>query len=259
MTLPTPSNPFKAALCAGRPQIGLWQALGSPYTAEICATAGFDWLLLDAEHGPNTLSTILPQLQAIAGHPSHPVVRLPAGETRLIKQYLDIGAASLLIPFVESAEQAQALVAAVRYPPDGVRGVASGLVRASRWGLRSDYLHAADLEICLLLQIETPRGVENLDAILDVEGVDGVFIGPADLSAAMGHRGDPGHEAVQAEIAHAIGRIRARGRAAGILATDPAHIRRYRELGCVFVAVGSDVAILAQGARALASNHIERS
>jgi len=244
-------NPFKAAIGRMQPQLGLWQALGSPYTAEICATAGFDWLLFDGEHGPNDVPSLLAQLQAVNGYGCPPVARPPAGETRLIKQYLDIGFTSLLIPFVETEAQARQLVAAVRYPPEGVRGVASGLVRASRWGRIPGYLDRASEEICLIVQIESPLGLENLEAIARVEGVDGVFLGPADLSAALGRRGAPDHPDVRETIERAIEAIRAAGKPAGILCADPALARRYVERGCVFVAVGSDVGLLAMGAGAL--------
>jgi 4-hydroxy-2-oxoheptanedioate aldolase len=247
-----PLNAFKAALAAGRPQIGLWQALASPYTAEICAGSGFDWLLFDGEHAPNSIPALLAQLQAVAPYPAHPVGRLPVGATHLIKQYLDIGFTTLLVPLVESVEQAQELVRATRYAPAGVRGVGSAIARASRWNRIGNYLDEADDQICLLVQIESAAGIEHLDAIAAVPGVDGVFIGPSDLSAALGHRGDPGHTAVQTVIDAAIGRIRAAGKAAGILTADPTLAARYLELGCTFVAVGTDVVLLARSSDALA-------
>ena len=245
------NNGFKAALRADCVQIGLWQALASPYTAEICATSGFDWLLFDGEHGPNDVPSLLAQLQAVNGYPVHAVARPPAGETWLIKQYLDIGFTTLLIPFVETAEQARALVAAVRYPPAGVRGVASGLVRASRWNHIAGYLDRADDEICLLVQVETPAALANLAAIVAVDGVDGVFLGPADLSAALGHRGQPEHPAVVARIEGAIAAIVVAGKPAGILTANLDLARRYVGLGCRFVAVGSDVGLLATSASGL--------
>ena len=244
-------NRFKAALREGRLQIGLWQALANSYTAEISASADFDWLLFDGEHAPNDVSSLLTQLQAVAAYSSHPVARPPCGEAWLIKQYLDIGFTSLLVPFVETSGQAKALVAAMRYPPKGVRGVASGLVRASRWNRIPDYLVQADSEVCLLVQIESPAGLENLSSIAGTEGVDGVFLGPADLSAAVGRLGEPDHPEVQSRIERAIGEILASGKPAGIFAADPALADRYIEMGCSFVAVGSDVALLARGARAL--------
>lgn len=247
------ANPFKRALSAGETQIGLWAALASPYTAEICAGAGFDWLLIDGEHAPNDLRSILAQLQAVAPYPAHPVVRPPVGDTHLIKQLLDIGAQSLLVPMVDTAEQAAELVRATRYPPQGVRGVGSGLARAARWNRVPNYLERAGDGICLLVQIETRLGLENLDAIAAVPGVDGVFIGPSDLSAALGHIGRPEHPEVQAAIEGGIARIRAAGKAAGILIGDEALLRRYLAQGCQFVAVGTDVTLLARGAEALAA------
>jgi len=250
--MPSLTNTFKAALQRNEPQFGLWLGLADSYSAEICAGVGFDWLLIDGEHAPNDVRTILGQLQAIAAYPVHPVVRPPIGDVHLLKQLLDIGAQSLLIPLVESAEYARQLVSATRYPPNGIRGVASALARAARWGRVPNYLDAADAEICLLVQIETRKGLAALDEIAAVEGVDGVFIGPADLSAALGHRGNPTHPDVQAAIEDAISRIRAAGKAPGILVTDEALARRYLSLGCTFVAVGLDVSLLARAARDLA-------
>ncbi len=248
----TPTNAFKSALAQQRQQIGLWLGLADPYSAELCAGAGFDWLLLDGEHAPNDVRTLLAQLQAVAPYPSHPIIRPPIGDTVLIKQMLDIGVQTLLVPMVESADQAAALVAATRYPPAGVRGVGSALARASRWNRCSDYLQEADAQICLLVQVESKKGLDNLDAITSVDGVDGVFIGPADLSAALGHRGNPGHPDVQQAIEHAIRRIVALGKAAGILSADEKLARRYLELGCTFVAVGVDTSLLARSTRLLA-------
>jgi len=244
-------NSFKQTIAAGAPQIGLWQALASPYTAEICAGAGFDWLLLDVEHAPNDLRTVLSQLQAVAPYAVEPVVRLPTGDPVLIKQYLDIGARTLLIPMVESAAQATELVRATRYPPHGIRGIGSAIGRASRWNRTPNYLHTAHEDICLLLQVESVAGLAALDAIAATEGVDGVFIGPSDLSAALGQIGNPGHPEVRAAIEGAIARIRGAGKAAGILMADETAARRYLELGASFVAVGTDVTILARGAEAL--------
>jgi len=238
-------NHFKQALAEKRLQLGLWQALASPVTAELCAGAGFDWLLLDGEHGPSDIPMLLAQLQAVAPFPAtHPIGRVPVGETHIIKQYLDIGFQTLLVPMVETAEQAAGLVRACRYPPDGVRGVGSGIVRASAYNRTAGYLADADAQICLLVQVETRTGVENLKAIAETPGVDGVFIGPADLSAALGHRGQPGHPAVQAVIEASLSTIRNAGKAAGILMADAALARRYIDLGFTFVAVGSDVGLL---------------
>lgn len=246
------TNPFKASLARGEKQVGLWQALANPYTTEICAGAGFDWLLFDGEHGPSDIPLLLAQLQAAAAYPVHPVARPPVGETSLIKQYLDIGFQTLLVPFVETSEQAVELVRAMRYPPAGVRGIGAGLARAARWSRVPGYLDRADSEMCLLVQIESVRGLDNLDAIAAVDGVDGVFVGPADLSAAFGHRGHPEHPAMIARAEAAIAMIRAAGKAAGILAVDPALAARYVALGCTFVAVGTDVGLLANGSAGLA-------
>ena len=248
----TPSNAFKQAIAAEGAQIGLWLGLADPYTAELCATGGFDWLLVDGEHGPNDLRSMLGALQAIAPYPSHPVVRIPKGDTALIKQVLEIGATTVLVPMVESADEAQALVRAMRYPPAGVRGVGSGLARSSRWGAHTGYLHEANNQVCLLVQVETVGALAQIDAIAAVEGVDGVFIGPADLSASMGHLGKPGHPEVRAAIEHAFSRILAAGKAPGILATDEKLARHWIGLGARFVAVGVDATLLAQAARSLA-------
>lgn len=246
-------NAFKKVIAAKRPQIGLWQALAAPYTAEICAGAGFDWLLIDAEHGPNDIPLVLSQLQAVAASSAEPVVRLPAADVVLVKQYLDIGARSLLIPMIESAAGATEMVKATRYPPHGNRGIGSAIGRASRWNRMANYLYEAHEDICLLLQIESNAGLSHLEEIANVDGVDGIFIGPSDLAADLGHLGDPGHREVQEAIEDALHRIAACGKPSGILIADEALARRYIELGASFVAVGTDVTILARGAEALAA------
>ncbi|TLG89246.1 4-hydroxy-2-oxoheptanedioate aldolase [Pseudomonas edaphica] len=233
-------------------QIGLWLGLADAYCAELAANAGFDWLLIDGEHAPNQLHSMLGQLQAIAPYPSQALIRPVIGDSALIKQLLDIGAQTLLVPMVESAAQARELVRAMRYPPQGIRGVGSALARASRWNSIACYLDQADEQMCLLVQIESLEGLANLDAIAAVDGVDGVFIGPADLSASMGHRGNPGHVDVQAAIEDAIKRIVQAGKAAGILSADEGLARRYIELGATFVAVGVDTTVLMRGLQALA-------
>lgn len=249
-------NQFKHQLKAGRAQIGLWLSMADPYLAETSATAGFDWLLVDGEHAPNDLRTTLAALQAIAPYRSAPVVRAVNGDVHRIKQLLDIGAQTLLVPMVDTAQQARDLVAATRYPPAGIRGVGSAVGRASRWSARADYLQVADGEVCLLVQAETVAALRNLPAICDVDGVDGVFIGPADLAASMGHRGQPGHPEVQAAIEEAMRTIVAAGKAAGTLTSDPQLARRYLELGCTFVAVGVDVLLFASAARQLAARFL---
>jgi 4-hydroxy-2-oxoheptanedioate aldolase len=247
-----PANEFKRALAAGRQQIGLWASLANAYTTEIVAGAGFDWIVLDGEHSPNDPVTILPQLQAAAPYPVMPVIRPAWNDTVLIKRYLDVGAQSLLVPYVQDGEEAARAVAAIRYPTRGVRGVA-GVTRASRFGRVKDYAKRAEESLCLLVQIETRDGLANLEAIAKTDGVDGVFIGPADLAAALGHLGDSGHADVQKAIQDAIKRIRACGKPAGILATDEASARRYIEWGTTFTAVGLDAMILARGAESLAA------
>lgn len=243
--MPAPKNTFKQALREKRTQIGFWQALANPYTVEISADAGYDWLLLDAEHAPNDIPLLVAQLQAMKGSASHAVIRPPIGETWIVKQLLDIGAQTLLIPMVDSRELAQAMVQAVRYPPHGVRGVGAALARASRFNRIPDYLQTANDEICLLLQIESRAGLAALDDIASTEGVDGVFIGPADLAADMGFLGRPGAPEVQAEVEKALARIQSHGKAAGILIGDLALAKRYVELGATFVAIGNDVTLFA--------------
>ncbi|AMD02206.1 aldolase/citrate lyase family protein [Halomonas chromatireducens] len=245
-------NDFKRRLLGGEPLAGIWLGLANPYVAELAATAGFDWLLVDGEHAPNDLASLLGQLQAIAPYASAPVVRPPEGSAALLKQYLDVGVQNLLIPMVETADQAAELVAATRYPPQGVRGMGSALARASRWGQIEDYLERADDEICLILQLESPRALANLEAIAAVDGVDGLFVGPADLSAAMGYRGDPGHPEVRTVIDDAIVRIRAAGKVAGIISLCEEEARGYQAAGCGFVGVGVDALLLAQALRDLA-------
>jgi 4-hydroxy-2-oxoheptanedioate aldolase len=252
----TPVNPFKQALKNKQAQIGLWLGLANAYSAEICALAGFDWLLIDGEHAPNDLRSIQAQLQTIAAYPhSHAIARVPLGETALIKQYLDLGVQTLLVPMVDTPEHAAQLVRACRYPQDdglgGVRGMAGA--RASRWGHYADYQKRANDEVCLLVQAESALALQNLDAIAATPGVDGVFIGPADLSASLGHVGNPGHPNVQAAIEDAIARIVQAGKAPGILTSDETQARHYLSLGALFVAVGLDTQILMRQTTALAA------
>ncbi|MBK4999966.1 2-keto-3-deoxy-L-rhamnonate aldolase [Pseudomonas sp. S31] len=248
---------FRQALAGGRTQIGLWLGLGDAYTAELCASAGFDWVLIDAEHGPNDLRSILAILQSLAAYPGNPVVRLPHGDPALIKQILETGALSLMVPMVDTAEQARDLVSAMRYPPQGIRGVGCGLARSSRWGADSRYLTEANDRVCLLAQVETVEGLANLAQIVGVDGVDGVFFGPADLSASMGLIGQPGHPDVVAAIENAIDTVVRAGKAAGVLSTDPVLAARYRDRGARFVAVGVDASLLAQSTRTLLSQFRE--
>jgi 4-hydroxy-2-oxoheptanedioate aldolase len=248
-----PLNNFKRAIQAGRQQIGLWVALANAYSAEIVAGSGFDWLLVDGEHSPNDPPTVLPQLQAIAAYPATCAIVRPAWNDKvLIKRYLDIGVQTLLVPYVQTEEEALAAAAATRFPVAGVRGVA-GVTRASRFGRVSHYANRAHEEICVLVQIETREGLLNLEKIALVDGVDGVFIGPADLAAGLGHLGNPQHPDVQAAIKDAIGRIRACHKPAGILATDDDTARRYIEWGTTFTAVGLDAMVLARETEKLAA------
>ena len=244
-------NSFKSALAEGQSQIGLWLAMADPYSAEICAGSGFDWLLLDGEHSPLDLRTMLAQLQAVAPYPTHAVVRPPTGDPVLIKQMLDIGAQSLLIPMVETPKQAEMLVRATRYPPQGFRGVGAGIARAARWGRVEHYLDRANEEVCLLLQVETRSGLENLEAIASTEGVDGVFLGAADLSASLGHIGQPQHPHVVAAMEKAIKTILVHGKAPGVLATDEAVAASYLAQGARFVAVGVDALLLVKATQDL--------
>ena len=247
-----PQNRFKHALKAGKAQIGLWSSLSSNYSVEVIAGAGFDWILLDCEHSPNDLENLLTQLQAAAPYPTHPVVRVPWNDMVTIKRVLDIGAQSLLVPYVSTAEEARAAVSYTRYPPAGVRGVA-GTTRATRFGRVKDYAKHAHEELCLLVQVETEAALANIEAICGIEGIDGVFIGPADLHASMGYTGEIANPGVKPKIDDAIRRIRKCASAPGILTPNEADARHWLECGALFVAVGADVGVLARGADALAA------
>ena len=247
-----PQNSFKRALKAGKAQIGLWSSLSSSYSVEVIAGAGFDWILLDSEHSPADLENLLTQLQAAAPYPSHPVVRVPWNDMVTIKRVLDVGAQSLLVPYVSTAAEANSAVSYTRYPPAGVRGVA-GTTRATRFGRVKDYARRAQEEICVLVQVETQQALDNIESICAVEGVDGVFIGPADLHASMGFVGEIANAKVKPLIDEAIRRIRKAGKAPGILTPSEADARHWLECGALFVAVGADAGILARGAEALAA------
>lgn len=248
-----PQNTFKAAMAAKRPQIGLWVGLADATAAEALATAGYDWLLLDGEHAPNDPRSILQQLRAVAPYPVQPVVRPVIGDVALVKQYLDIGAQTLLVPMIDTAEQAALMVQAMRYAPAGIRGMGAALARASRYNQVDNYLALADAQMCLLVQAETATAITNLQAIADTEGVDGVFFGPADLSASMGYPGQPGHPDVVKTMLDGIATVRRAGKAPGILMTDPAEAQRYLDAGALFVAVGVDSLLLVAAAKALAA------
>ena len=249
-----PPNPFKRALKAGKAQIGLWSSLASNYTVEVIAGAGFDWLLLDQEHSPNDLESVLSQLQAAAAYASHPVVRVPWNDMVTIKRMLDAGAQSLLIPYVCNAEEARAAVSYTRYPPAGVRGVA-GTTRATRFGRVKDYAKRAHEEICVLVQVETEEAMKNIESICAVEGVDGVFIGPADLHASMGYPGETSNPKILPLIEDAMRRIAKAGKAPGYLTPIEADARRMLAAGTLFCAVGADVGLLARSAEALCAKY----
>jgi 4-hydroxy-2-oxoheptanedioate aldolase len=244
-------NRFKHDLAAGKLQIGLWCSLCSSIAAEIVSDSGFDWLLLDTEHSPNELTDIFAALQAVAPGSATPIVRPAWNDTVLIKRFLDIGAQTLLLPYVQNADEARRAVAATRYPPAGVRGV-TGSGRAARYGRVTDYLKKADSELCVLVQVETRTALDQLEAIAAVPGVDGVFIGPSDLAASLGHIGNPGHPEVQAALEDAVRRLKAVGKPAGILTVNDEEAKRYIEWGYLFVAVGVDVGLLSRNADALA-------
>jgi 4-hydroxy-2-oxoheptanedioate aldolase len=250
--MPAPENRLKAALARGEVQLGCWLSMATPVSAEIAGGAGFDWCLIDAEHAPNDLAAIRAQLMALNGTASSVAVRVPFGEAWILKRMLDLGAQSILVPMIDTGEQARAMVRAVRYPPDGVRGVGAGFARASGYGAVPDYQPTADDQICLLLQAESRKAIENIDEIAGTEGVDCVFIGPSDLSADMGHLGNTGAPEVVEAILHAVSRIRAAGKAAGIIAFGPGEAKRWAEAGVQFIATASDVRCLAWTLRDIA-------
>lgn len=253
-----PRNKFKAAIGKGELQVGCWLGLASAYVAEISASAGFDWLVVDAEHAPNDLTSIISHLQVIAASDSHAVVRPPIGEVWIIKQLLDAGAQTLLIPMVESAEQAQLMVDAVTYPPHGLRGVGSALARASNFSAIPDYLSTARDEICLLVQVENRKGMAALDDILAIDGIDGVFIGPADLAADMGFVGNASAKEVKAAVLGAMEKIVASGKAGGILTLDTELQTQCRATGASFIATEIDVTLYASAIRNAAKQGAER-
>jgi 4-hydroxy-2-oxoheptanedioate aldolase len=249
-----PINELKRALRDRRPQIGLWSSLSTHITVEVIAGSGFDWLLLDTEHSPNELTMVHSQLQAMTGGTAAAVVRPAWNDPVLFKRFLDIGVQSFLVPWVQTAEEARTAVASTRYPPDGIRGFAA-TTRANRYGRVKDYAKRVHGELCVVVQMETRLALRNLEAIAAVDGVDGLFIGPSDLAADLGHAGNSAHPDVRAAIDGAIARIVKTGKAAGILAPVEADARHWIELGCLFIAVGSDVGILARQSEALAAKY----
>ncbi|AOY73093.1 HpcH/HpaI aldolase/citrate lyase family protein [Arthrobacter sp. TES] len=251
------SPTFHSALAAAdRPLAGMWVCSGSPLVAEICAGSGLDWLLIDAEHCPNGLESILAQLYAASGYPIHVLVRPPVNDTVVIKQYLDLGVQNLLIPMVNSAAEAEAAVAAVRYPPHGVRGVGSALARSARWNRVPDYLATASESISLTVQIESGAAAEVVEEILAVDGVDGIFMGPSDLAASMGLLGQQEHPEVRAVVEHCIKAAQAAGKPAGVNAFNEATARSYLDAGASFVLVGADVAVLARASEGFAAKFV---
>ncbi len=247
-----PRNTFKQALARGERQVGLWCSLASPVATEVAAGAGFDWIVIDGEHGPNDITTLLPQLQAMSRGTAEPVFRVPWNDFVIIKRALDVGARSLLIPFVQNAEEARRAVAATRYPPLGIRGVARA-IRANDFGRIQDYHRNAHLDTCVIVQLETGAALSEIEAVAAVEGVDGIFIGPSDVAASLGHLGDPKDPAVQAAIKDAATRIRAAGKSAGFLTGNADEVEAIFELGFNFTAVGNDVSILAGNLQNLAA------
>ena len=255
--MPAPINPLKRRLAAGETLHGCWVGMADPYAAEMATTCGFDWLLIDGEHAPNDLRSTMAQLAVVEPSPSLPVVRLRDDDPARIKQALDAGAQSLLVPMIETAEQAERAVRATRYPPEGIRGVGSSLARASRFSAIPDYLKTANDQICLILQVESRAGLAALDDILAIPGIDCVFIGPADLAADMGHLGNAAHPEVRAAVLSALTRIAASGKAAGMLSTEDVFIADCVKAGARFVGVGIDVLAYVGALRALARKYVK--
>lgn len=253
--MPAPTNILKQRLAAGETTFGCWLSFAEGNVAEMMGTAGFDWLLIDGEHAPNDIRSIRDQLIALHGSPSSIAVRVPIGETWVIKQVLDAGAQTVMVPMVESADQAREMVRACRYPPSGIRGVGAASTRASRFSDIPDYIKTADAQICLIVQVESRAGMAALDDILAVDGIDGVFIGPADLASDMGHAGDSTVPEVQDTIMDALQRISAAGKAPGIMSLGDG-TQAYLDAGARFLAVGIDVLLLVKAARQTAAKWI---
>ena len=251
------SPTFREALAAAdRPLAGIWVCSASALVAEICAGSGMDWVLIDMEHAPTSLESVVAQLHAVSGYPVTPVVRVPIGDVVTIKQVLDVGAQNILVPMISSATDAEAAVAAVRYPPRGTRGVGSALARSGRWNRVDDYLAQADSHVSLFVQIETAAGVDAAADIAAVDGIDGIFIGPSDLAASMGQLGEQTHPDVVAAVQRAFDAVRAARKPVGVNAFDPAVAQSYIDAGADFIAVGADVSLLARGSEALAARFV---
>ena len=252
-----PTNKFKAALQGDKRLYGMFLGIPNTSVAELCAGAGFDWLIIDGEHSPFDLQSIMAHLQAMAAYPVSAIVRPVEGQTAIIKQMLDLGAQTLLIPMVDTAEQAEAMVKACKYPPAGIRGLGTAMARAAQWNRIPDYLHKANDEVCLIVQIETTLALQNVAAISAVDGVDAVFIGPSDLSAAMGYVGQQDHPAVVKAICQAIASINEAGKQAGVLAVKKELIEKYAKEGAKFIGVGVDTAVFSNATRQLAATYVE--
>lgn len=253
------TNRFKQKITANQRQIGLFLGTGSYYVSEVVATAGFDWLLIDAEHGPNDIHSILQQLQVLSAYDANVVVRLPDHNVSTIKRVLDIGAQTLMIPMVESAEQAEILVKSIHYPPNGIRGVGTAMARAARWNDIQDYFAHADSQICLIAQIESTTGIQNLPDILKIEGIDAIFIGPSDLAASMGYLGNPAHPKVKLAVAEAINAVTKAGKAVGVFSADVEVAKTYEKMGASFMLVGVDVLLLRQSVQQLAQKFNDKT
>lgn len=256
--MPLQLNPtFRHQLAeASRPLAGMWVCSGSPLMAEICAGAGLDWLLIDMEHSPGDLASVLAQLQAVAAYPSTPLVRVSSGDAVTLKQVLDLGAQNILVPMISTLHDAQQVAAAVLYPPQGRRGVGSALARSGRWNRVQHYLRDAGDHISLFVQVETTQGVDNAAAIAAVDGIDGVFVGPSDLAASMGLLGQQTHPDVVAAVLRAFEAVRAAGVPVGVNAFDPAQAQAYLDAGADFILVGADVALVARGSEAFADRWV---
>lgn len=250
-------NKFKEAIQTAKPQFGVWNGLPDGYVAEILAGAGFDWILIDGEHAPFDLRTILHQLQTLNQFDVPVLVRPPVGDTHLIKQLLDVGVQTLLVPMVETAEQAAQMYQAMQYPPKGIRGVGTALARAAQWNRVNNYFHEAGEQMCLIVQVENVEGIKNLDEILQVEGVDGVFIGPADLAASMGFIGQADKPEVKTVVEDAIRKIRNAGKMAGVMALSKPLTDHYVAYGANMVAVAVDTLLLANASKQVAQSYIE--